>query len=136
MSFFSWVKESFAHSLRTDKLYPECRTNVEFDAQGVQTDCSSSKLSLLKWNDISGILIQNTSGGPWAPDIWWILARRDGAILCFPQGANGENALISELQRRFPTMEIRGMNSTKDEVHLIWGQAPKNFCTSEQDLSH
>lgn len=135
MSFFNWVKESFAHSLRTDKLYPECLTNVEFDAQGIQTDCSSSELRLLNWDDISGILIQNTSGGPWAPDIWWILSRHDGAILCFPQGANGESTLISELQRRFPTMELRGMNSTKDEVHLIWGHAPENFYPDEKDLS-
>lgn len=48
--------------------------------------------------DIVSVKIETDDSGPWESDVWWMISSRTEAIT-FPSGAQGEHAVLAELQK-------------------------------------
>jgi hypothetical protein len=69
---------------------------------------------------ISRVLVETNDAGPWGMDVWWIVEGRSAREWCsFPQGATGEDEILTWL-KRLPGFEVRGMNCTDNRRFECW----------------
>ena len=92
---------------------------VQFDRKSIEVSYPVGSHQSIEWSSVQRILVETNDSGPWGTDVWWILD--GGQHRCaFPQGATGEQEALEEIQRRFPTFAIDGMNSTTGATFLCW----------------
>lgn len=100
-------------------LWPEREVNVVVSDRGLSSAFPNGVSQFLAWQDVARILVETNDSGPWGADVWWVLEGAD-ARCEFPQGATGEDAALAEIRRRFPSFEVKGMNSTSNATFICW----------------
>jgi hypothetical protein len=74
------------------------------------------------WSELQAVLIETNSLGPFATDVFWILAGKNTGYV-IPSGVQGEDALLSRLQR-LPGFNnailIEAMSCTEEQSFLCW----------------
>jgi hypothetical protein len=90
----------------------------------VRCERPDGRVESVAWNDLEAVIVETTDEGPWAADVFWILARTNMAMGCvIPQGATGEKALLERLQK-LPGFDnkalIQAMGSTSNAKFLCW----------------
>jgi hypothetical protein len=78
----------------------------------------------IPWSDVAEIRIITTDQGPYAEDVYFMLADGKGAGCLIPHDAAVRTKLFEELQSRFPALDndrvIQAMSSTGNNNFLIW----------------
>jgi hypothetical protein len=105
---------------RAESLWRERRIQVLVSDRGVSSIFPRGESQFIAWEEVSRILVQTNESGPWGADVWWVLEGSDGRCE-FPQGATGEADALAEIKRRFPSFEVKGMNSTSVATFVCWG---------------
>lgn len=100
----------------------ERRWVVRFDAQGVAVDHPGGEQQSIAWDEVGLITIDTNDSGPWNPDVWWLL-KGNGKLCTFPFGATGEQATYSELNSRFP-----GLNIEAFVIAMSWTDNARFVC--------
>ena len=72
-------------------MQPEQAYTVTISDEGVTCRRPNGVVESVRWDDLHGVLLQTTSDGPFAPDVFWILVGRLGGCVV-PQGAAGEES--------------------------------------------
>jgi hypothetical protein len=98
--------------------------SVDFDDDAVVYDHPKGVTEQIRWDELQGILVETTDGGPVASDFYWMLLSKDMKSGCVvPSEADGCNALLSRLQQ-LPGFDnwlvIRACQSTQNDRFLIW----------------
>jgi hypothetical protein len=87
---------------------------------------SSPRLGSIEipWNELQGVEVRTTSGGPFSHDVFWRLTRQRGeSVVEVPLGARGEDRWMDALGR-LPGFDFeqltRAMASTADATFRCW----------------
>ena len=100
----------------------ERRFVVEVTGAGVTCCRPGGPTESVEWDDLQKVFIRTTDEGPFAPDVFWILAGRKGGCVV-PQGATGEDVLLERLQA-LPGFDnealIKAMASTSNQDFVCW----------------
>jgi hypothetical protein len=104
---------------QADALWPEREVHVSFSDAAIEVAAPNQETQTIGWSKVRRILVETNDSGPWGADVWWVL-EGGGARCCFPQGATGETAALAEIARRFPTFQVKGMNSTSNATFVCW----------------
>ena len=121
MSLLSWGKMKF-QSTRDVNLESESKWVVTVTEAQVSCRRPSGLVEYVDWDDLRVVLIETTGEGPFAADVFWVLAGdRSGCIV--PLGAAGEDEMVSKLQA-LPNFNneavIEAMSSTGNQRFLCW----------------
>src|SRR5258708_33017843 len=76
---------------------PEAAFVIALSDEGVACRRQDGKVESVAWDDLQGVLIETNDQGPFGTDVFWILVGKHGGCV-IPQGANGEDALLTQLQ--------------------------------------
>lgn len=104
---------------REESLWPERQVKVLVSDRGVSSTFPRGEIQYIAWDEVSRILVETNDSGPWGADVWWVLEGGGGRCE-FPQGATGESDALAEIKRRFPSFEVKGMNSTSVAAFVCW----------------
>ena len=111
------------------RMHPEQIVVVTLSNIGISCSRPGRAIEMVTWDDLQAVILETTDEGPFAPDVYWILVgTRGGCVI--PQGAMGENELLSRLQ----TLDgfnneavISAMVSTENQRFLCWQRiSPQN----------
>ena len=122
----NFIKRLFVKSqIKNDELQPEASVIVAFDLEIIRCKKPFSKEESIRWDKLDAVVVETTDEGPMHPDVFWLLLSKDMKSGCiFPQGATGENELITEMQNKLPGFDnhllIEAMGSTDNNKFLIW----------------
>ena len=97
--------------------------DVNFDNQWIILyDHVTGNEEIINWEDLQTVIVETTDGGPYLPDVYWILIGDHGGCM-IPQGINGEEALAERLQA-LPGFNhsalIDAMSSVSNQRFLCW----------------
>ena len=109
----SWRKR------RSEAALLERSVCVSVSDRGLFSAYPTGEAQSIAWSEVQRILVKTNNSGPWGADVWWVLEGA-GSKCEFPQGATGEHAALAEIQRRFPSFEVKGMNSTSNAAFVCW----------------
>jgi hypothetical protein len=104
------------------------RHAIHIDDHGVRRELPGGKVEQVAWDDLLEVAVLTTSDGPFADDVFFVLAGRDGMGCVVPQGAPESRQLLERLQR-LPGFDneafIRAMSSTDDATFVCWRRSPQ-----------
>jgi hypothetical protein len=99
------------------------RSSIRIDDHGVRRELPDGKVEQVAWDDLREVAVLTTSDGPFAEDVFFVLAGQDGTGCVVPQGAPESTQLLERLQR-LPGFDnqaiIRAMSSTEDATFVCW----------------
>ena len=98
------------------------RAYVVVTDKGIAYHRTSGDIEAVDWADLRTVLIETTDGGPYFPDVFWILIGDQGGCV-IPQGIVGEEVLAERLLA-LPGFDqsalIEAMSSTTNQRFLCW----------------
>jgi hypothetical protein len=101
--------------------------SIRVDESGVRRELTSGKVEQVAWDDLLEVVGLTTSDGPFAEDVFFVLANRDSTGCALPQGAPESTEVLEWLQR-LPGFDngalIRAMTSTQDNKFVCWRRSP------------
>ena len=114
-----------------NNTFSEEAITVTFDSKAIYCNKPNNVNEFISWEKLDAVLIETTDQGPISADVFWLLLSKDMSEGCiFPQGANGEEELIAELQKKLPnfnnSMLIKAMTSVENQKFLIWKREEHN----------
>lgn len=122
----AWLAAYIAHRLLpvadNSDLVTESMFIVSIDDTGVSCTRPDGETEKLSWENLKRVEIITTNGGPWEPDVFWVL-HGDTSGCLIPNGATGEQAMIERFQKlpKFDDrMVIKAMGSTSNNSFLVW----------------
>lgn len=96
---------------------------IHIDAHGVRRELPGGKVEQVTWEDLREVAVLTTSDGPFAEDVFFVLAGQDGSGCVIPHGATESTQLLERLQR-LPGFDneafIRAMSSTQEATFVCW----------------
>lgn len=96
---------------------------IQIDDHGVCRVLADGKVEMVTWGDLEEVSVLTKANGPFAEDVFFVLAGRDGSGCVVPQGAPESDELLEQLQR-LPGFDhevfIRAMSSTNDARFVCW----------------
>jgi hypothetical protein len=96
---------------------------IRIDDRGVRRELAGGKVEEVAWDALEEVSVLTTADGPFAEDVFFILAGRDGSGCVVPQGAPESGELLERLQR-LPGFDneafIRAMSSAEDARFVCW----------------
>src|SRR5262245_9150719 len=96
---------------------------IKVDDRGVRRELANGTVELVAWDGLDEVSVLATADGPFAEDVFFVLAGREGSGCVVPQGAPESGELLERLQR-LPGFDneafIRAMSSTDDERFVCW----------------
>jgi len=99
---------------------------IKIDDRGVRRELTNGKVEQVRWDGLEEVSVLTTADGPFAEDVFFLLAGRDGSGCVVPQGAPESGELLERLQR-LPGFDneafIRAMSSTDDARFVCWRRA-------------
>ena len=108
---------------RRDALMVERHVVVRFDDWGVGVVTPAGEAHRIAWKAVEAVAIETNDGGPWDADVWWVL-EGEGTRVAWPQGATGDEEMLSELPKRFPGFDheavISAMGCTDNARFDCW----------------
>ncbi len=100
---------------------------IHIDDRGVRRELPDGKVEQVAWDDVQEVAVLTTGDGPFAEDVFFVLAGRGGTGCIVPQGAPESTQLLERLQR-LPGFDneavIRAMSSTEDAIFVCWRRSP------------
>ncbi|MCA9075570.1 MAG: hypothetical protein KDA93_11095 [Planctomycetaceae bacterium] len=124
---FGILRRLFGNGGDRQRLQPEASFVVTCDEESVVCQRPNGDKKQVRWDDLRAVLIETNDTGPWGTDVYWLLVGRDAQSGCVvPQGATGEEALLTQLQQ-LPGFDnealIEAMGSTENQKFLCWEAA-------------
>jgi hypothetical protein len=96
---------------------------IHIDDHGVRRKLADGKLEQITWDDLQEVVVLTTGDGPFAEDVFFVLAGQNGTGWVIPQGAPESMQLLERLQR-LPGFDnetlIQAMSSTDDATFVCW----------------
>lgn len=96
---------------------------IQIDDTGVRRELTEGRFESVTWDDLLEVSIVTTSDGPFAEDVFFVLAGRNGTGCAVPQSAAESSVLLEGLQR-LPGFDnqavIQAMTSTDDNKFVCW----------------
>ena len=97
------------------------RERIEIDDQGVRRTLANGEVESVAWDALTEVRILTTSAGPWADDVFFVLAAGESGCVV-PQSSVTE-AMLSRLQS-LPGFDneamIEAMGSTSEAEFVCW----------------
>jgi hypothetical protein len=98
---------------------------VTVSEEGVSCTRPSGLVESVAWDDLQAVVVETNDLGPFLPDVFWVLAGRNGGCVV-PQGATGGDRLLEMLQA-LPGFDneqfIAAMGSTSNQTFVCWRRA-------------
>src|SRR5262249_62063099 len=95
-------------------------------AKAVRRNPGGGKVERAAWADREGVCVLTTADGPFAEDVYFVLAGKGTSGCVVPQSAPESGQLLERLQR-LPGFDneafIRAMSSTDDARFVCWRRA-------------
>lgn len=97
--------------------------SVVLDDVGVTRRLSNGAVEQVRWDDLVEVAIVTTDAGPWAEDVFFVLAGSGDAGCVVPQSVEASAALLERLQT-LPGFDdsavIAAMASTRGARFVCW----------------
>jgi hypothetical protein len=105
-------------------LMPEGKWLVECDGDALRATDDKQTAKQVAKSALTGVIIETNDSGPWGEDVWWLLFGPDDQVaVAYPQGATGEDAMLSYLMS-LPGFDhakmTEAMGSTNNSVFPVW----------------
>jgi hypothetical protein len=100
---------------------------IRIDDRGVDRELANGKVEEVAWDDLEEVSVLTTADGPFAEDVFFVLAGRDGTGCVVPQSAPESGQLLELLQRLsgFDNEAfIHAMGSTGEARFVCWRRSP------------
>lgn len=79
---------------------PESHFIVHVSDSEVSCQRPDGRIERVGWDDLQAVTVETTDVGPFAPDVFWILAGSSAGSSCvIPHGATGAGTLLERLQQ-------------------------------------
>jgi hypothetical protein len=96
---------------------------IEVNDDGVRRLLADGKVEQVTWEDLLEASVLTTDEGPFAEDVYFVLAGRNGTGCVVPQSAPESRQLLERLQQ-LPGFDnetfIQAMASTEDATFVCW----------------
>jgi hypothetical protein len=96
---------------------------IHIDDHGVRRELADGKVEQVAWDDLREVAVLTTGDGPFAEDVFFVLAGQGGTGCVIPQSTPESSQLLEQLQR-LPGFDneafIRAMGSTTDATFVCW----------------
>lgn len=125
---FKWIKSLLSRTNSNDEQSasasenPYAAAKVWFDEDRVWSRWPDKELQSAAWRELIGVAVETTDEGPFAADVWWHLATKDG-VVTYPSDATGAGKLLKRLQK-IPSFNnerlIQAMSSTSNQMFVLW----------------
>lgn len=124
MSLWSWLRMKFEDARKVG-LDPESEWVVTVSETRVSCQRPNGLVESVEWDDLKVVLIETTDEGPFAIDVFWMLAgEKSGCVV--PLGATGEAEMVARLQT-LPNFNneafLEAMSSTENRRFICWQRA-------------
>lgn len=110
MGLFDFFRQRIAHS-RT----APADAVVQFDEEDVTCVRRDGHTETVRWSDLRAVMIQTSAAGPWADDLFWVLASRDGGCVVPSEAA----------ARARCGSNLRQMGLAVHQYSSTWDRLPK-----------
>ena len=104
---------------RTERTEP----SIVIDDAGVRRTLADGSAEAIRWDDLGAVEVLTTSEGPWAEDVFFVLASRDRESGCVVPQAETDDAFLARLQALdgFDNDAlIEAMGSTSEATFHLW----------------
>jgi hypothetical protein len=107
------------------KYEPEKAFTVTFDDTSIAVNHINGDVRSVQWEKLTKVGIRTTDEGPFQPDIFWgFHAGKEEPEVVYPQGAAGDGALLTAMQKRLigfrNEVVIEAMGSTNHAYFVVW----------------
>ena len=96
---------------------------AEIDSESVRYYRPDGETQQIQWDDLDEVGIVTTDEGPFVEDVFFMLMSKDNQVCAIPQGAEGNEDLLSRLQL-LPDFDnetlIQAMGSTSNQNFRLW----------------
>ena len=96
---------------------------IRIDDRGVRRTLAGGNAEQVAWNDLLEVSVITTGDGPFAEDVFFVLAGTGGSGCIVPQDAPESGPLLDRLQR-LPGFDndalVRAMGSTEEARFVCW----------------
>jgi len=103
-------------------LEPENQVVLHITEETVWCERPDGRIEGVNWSDLRRVEILTTSGGPFSPDVFWVLSGSEtGCVI--PWGVTSDGELLEHLQRlpRFDNAAvIKSSERTDEGLILCW----------------
>lgn len=97
---------------------------VAFTDATISANYGNGETRSIDWNSITKVGITTSDEGPFVEDVFWGLHAGEEIKVAYPQGANGEQALLRAMQERLVGFDngqvIEAMGSTSNAHFTVW----------------
>jgi hypothetical protein len=103
-------------------MKPEAEWVVSVSEDRIACTRPDGLVESVTWHDLKAVVLKTTDEGPILADVFWMLIGDKGGCV-IPQGATGEDALLSRLQALpgFKSDAVTAaMSSTENRRFLCW----------------
>src|SRR5713226_6807947 len=103
-------------------MQPEQAFVITLTDEDVTCQRPNGLVEAVNWDDLQAVIVETNDQGPIAMDVYWLLVGKKGGCI-IPQGATGEDELLSRLQalEGFDNAAlIEAMSSTENQRFLCW----------------
>jgi hypothetical protein len=124
-----WFRKHFERPARPpERRAATAGVHVRHDDKTITVRQTDGTVERISWADLGSVTIVTTEKGPFAADLFWVLADRSGRrAATIPVDAPGEHDLVKAMQSRlhgFDNMAVvEAMSTTGDASFLIWDHA-------------
>jgi hypothetical protein len=116
----NWFKRIF---VRSRPLVSPRLGWIEFDSELVRFHHPDGEIQQIRWDELDEVGIVTTDEGPFVEDVFFMLLSNDQKGCAIPQGAEGNEALLSRLQM-LPNFDngalIDAMGCTSNQNFRLW----------------
>jgi hypothetical protein len=98
---------------------------IHIDDHGVRRELPDGKVEHVAWGDLREVAVLTTGDGPFAEDVFFVLAGQDGTGCVIPQSAPESSQLLERLPGFDNEALIRAMSSTDDATFICWRRSPR-----------
>lgn len=106
------------------QLMPESKWLLVCEGEVLRVVDDKQNAKQLAKSDLTGVIVETNDSGPWGIDVWWLLFGPDDQVaLFYPQGATGEDAMLTYLMSLpgFDSEKLTdAMRSTSNTVFPVW----------------
>lgn len=103
-------------------MQPEDDYSVTITTEEIIVNHPNHKIESVLWDDLHTVLIINTDGGPWQPDIWLTLIGHKSRCM-IPQGSDGFEKIYDIISKydgfNFDNF-IKSMTCTDNAEFMLW----------------
>ena len=104
------------------------KVSLAFDDEAITASFADGTRKMVRWAELTKVVIVTTDEGPFVEDVFWGLYAGDDVKMAYPQIVEGSRPLLAAMQERLEGFDneavITAMGSTDNARFTVWERRP------------